>query len=69
MHTKEFIKNTVKTSKYIVYVIHEHTLTQCFHSIPFLGGGFVAKLTAYVVESKENMMLLMDMNRKLDFNL
>lgn len=53
----------------VVYTAHKHALTQCLHSLSLLTGGFGAKVTADMVKSKENMVLLMDMHRKLDFNL
>lgn len=46
-----------------------HSLTQCLHSLSLLGAGFVAELTADVVEGEENVVLLMNMDRQLNFNL
>lgn len=50
-------------------LVHTPTLTQCLYSLLFLGAGFVTELTADVVEGEENVMLLMDMDWQLNFNL
>lgn len=44
-------------------------LTKGFHSFPLLAAGFAAGLTADVVESEEDVMLLMHVDRKLNFHL
>lgn len=44
-------------------------LTNGFYSFPLLAAGFAAGLTADVVESEEDVMLLMHVDRKFNLNL
>lgn len=58
--------NTTHTN---ICIYSTPTLTQGFYSLFLLGAGFITELAADVVEGEENMMLLMNMDWQLNFNL
>ena len=63
------INIAITINKYFVKSYCMHTLTQCFHSLSLLGTGFVAELTADVAECEENVVLLVNVDWQLYFNL